>query len=157
MLVSTSELREIFDIADRSLRRCIAEGMPVHQRGGPNRPHQFDTAAVHEWLKHRRLSSGRLDLEQQRARLAKERSDRLAMVNKAQRAALVSVHELAGLRARLESETRHKLLRAACEAVPLLAGVRHLPLAQEIIDRALREALNDIAGSGPHSTGDTDQ
>lgn len=157
MIVETPDLREIFDLPDRTLRRYVAEGLPVHQRGGPGRPHQFDSVAVHEWLKARRLSSGRLDLEQQRARLAKEQAARLAMANERLRAGTASVHDVAGLWAKLASETRHRLLRAAAEVIPRLRGVRHLPEAQDIIDSALRKALDDIAGTAPHSTGDTDQ
>lgn len=144
-IVETVELAAIFDVSVRTIGRWIAEGMPVHERGGGAGKYSlFDTAKCIGW-RVAQSSGSDLDLNAERARLAKEQADKTALDNALRREELVSVHDVKGLWAKLASETRSRVLGVPVKVAPLVMGLESMPEAKEIIETALYDALNSLA------------
>lgn len=69
-------LCDMFGCSHQAVANWQAEGMPVLEAGGPNRPSIFDSVAVHEWLVARAV--GKVKPEDQRERLARLQGDEVA-------------------------------------------------------------------------------
>ncbi len=100
-----------------------------------------------------RMANGALDLNAERARLAKEQADRTAMANAVERGELLRVATVATEWGRMLSACRAKLLAAPTKLAPRLAKektpVRCLELVTTEIYAALHELSNYRPGNEP--------
>ncbi|SIQ46647.1 MULTISPECIES: hypothetical protein [Acidiphilium] len=86
-----------------------------------------------------------LDLVTERARLAKEQADRIAMENDLTRRNVVLIEDVVKIVSPLLSNLRTRLLAIPAECAVALAGVKSPAAAEAIVMRIVIDALTDLA------------
>lgn len=142
---------EICGLSGRRIRQLVqaGEGPPQDNNG------HFPAREFGEWLKRRHLSGivvgadGKsLDLESERARLAKEQADKYEMENSERRGVLADVEKLAAEWSRVGANIRTRLLSIPSTAAPQVAGLS-IPEAKHIIEQLIHDALSELSESPP--------
>lgn len=90
------QIAELFGVSRETINNWQDAGFPVARRGGPNLPSEYDSADCIRWLiarevRSRREAAGSDELTAERARLAKEQADKIAMQNAERRGELAPV------------------------------------------------------------------
>lgn len=141
-----------------TLAEWAKHGLPVTRAERNGLPNTYDTVAVIRWMIARETGSKDEDgnvivFEAERARLTKEQADKVAMDNAVKRGDLMSVTEVAKHWAGLVVNAKTRLLSIPTKAAPLVIGARSLPVAREIIERFVVEALNELVSADFHPDG----
>lgn len=87
-----------------------------------------------------------LELQRERARLAKEQADKTAMENAEKRGDLVSSRVMAETWANLCAAIKSKFLGMPTRAAPLVMGCQSLPEVKEVLDELVYEVLHELSG-----------
>ena len=86
-----------------------------------------------------------LDLVAERARLAKEQADRIAMENDITRGSVVPIDSIIEILGKCLSTTRTRLLAIPSECALQFAAARTPALAEEVIRRVIYDALTELS------------
>jgi phage terminase Nu1 subunit (DNA packaging protein) len=141
--VTGVELAAHLDLSPRALR-------DYQERGVVPRGADYDTARV-AYIRHLRAraagqaSEDGLDLAGERARLASEQADSMAMKNALQRGEQAAISDLEFAVTSLLSGVRGKLLALPSKLALELAAEGDPAVCQELIAKGLHEALTEIA------------
>jgi phage terminase Nu1 subunit (DNA packaging protein) len=153
MIVNRQTWCQIADWSSRYFDKAVAAGFPVKKRPATRQDDwQIDTVEGIGWLVAQRLEElGRLaagevlDLNAQRARLAKEQADRTAMENDRLRGRLLDADEVKQVMARYVGAANARLGGLPVKWSPIVRpdnpteARRHLELAIEEVRADLRE------------------
>ncbi len=143
-LVSKNTLCEILGKTQAQVTTLIGEGLPIRQKAAKmGASHQFDTAAVINWLISR-TQGGSLNAE--KTRLAKHQADQKAIQNARLRGELVPANLVVRHCSSQSASIRSRLLLA-----PNRIRGRFPELEPEIldgIDTEIRDTLVDLSVSG---------
>ena len=131
----------------RNLARRL-EGLEPDESEG--RSPKWRMARVH---RHMMRGAEVGDPQREKARLDKLRADKVELELERERGETVSVHEVAGLWAKLASEARARLLGMPTKAAPLVMGCKRVAQAKEILDREVHDALGALADPGAGASG----
>lgn len=158
MRVNAARLADVIGVSTKTVTRWREEGMPRRSAGAAGMEDEYDTAEVIRWMIARETGSKDEDgnvivFEAERARLTKEQADKVAMDNAVKRGDLMSVTEVAKHWAGLVVNAKTRLLSIPTKAAPLVIGARSLPVAREIIERFVVEALNELVSADFHPDG----
>jgi len=145
MIVDQAGLADAFGVSVRTVQRWSAEpDCPIHQRGGagPGRPHQYILADVINWrLAQAGMSSDRLDLQHEQARLAAARAETAEMQNAATRLELVPTETICDALIAVISECRMRLLGLPDAMAPRVIGYDSIPMVRAVLNDAILDAL----------------
>lgn len=161
MRVNRAGLADVLGRSENTITNWLSEGMPRVSAGVVRgKSDEYDTAEVIRWLVARESGSNAIgedgeviSFEAERARLTKEQADKVAMDNAVKRGDLMSVTEVAKHWAGLVVNAKTRLLSIPTKAAPLVIGARSLPVAREIIERFVVEALNELVSADFHPDG----
>jgi hypothetical protein len=145
--VSQTRLATLIGVAPKTLTAWGKEAIPIPiaARGRGSRPHTYHVPSVVAWLLERAaVGRDRLELEQERARLAAHQADAQEMKNLSSRGELAPVEELADSLGRTILHCRTRLLGLPTELAPLVIGHRELPIVRDILDAGIRTALSEL-------------
>ena len=88
--VNKRELSELLNVSERTLTSWQKEGMPVADKGGRGAAHRYDVADVVRWLTARGGTEREsLDLNAERARLARAQAERTELALARERGLLI--------------------------------------------------------------------
>lgn len=155
--VTTSEMAALLGVHPNTLPRLANEGK-LH-RAPKGRGHYWRQASVSTYCNHLRDVAGNkglsenIDLTAERARLAKEQADKVALQNAALRAEMVDVRTVEATWLSASTAARRRLL-----AIP--SRMRNAGLEPDLsarLDREMRMALTDLADNGPAAAPDDDE
>lgn len=148
------QVAQALDLSTKMVNDLIARGTITKKPRG-----QYDLEeAVKEYVRHirevaaGRLRAGDLDLAEERARLAKEQADAKEMENSIARGDLVMIDDVADQFGKQLTAVRTRLLAIPVKAAPLLIGMDRPVEIQDILERLMEEALNELVGYNPQTT-----
>lgn len=136
-------LCDVFGCSHQAVAEWQEQGMPVTERGGPNRPSVFDSVAVHEWLTKRAVD--RVQGESQRDRVFRLQGDQLEMQLAKERGRLIDVEEVEPKMRAAIIAAREGLLRERRRLAALLDGVSERSRREAIIGETHEAFLRRLA------------
>lgn len=101
-----------------------------------------------------RLSQSGLDLQEERARLAKEQADAKEMENAVERGDLVYIEDVAKQIENQLTKVRTRLLAVPTKVAPEAHACATMREVQSVIEQAIIEALNELVGYAEEDAGD---
>ena len=141
MEVDIDQLADITGWSRTTIYRYIKnDDMPIKKRGKPGVGHAFDTVAIISWHIHRQIPEA-LDLNAERARLAKEQADAAALKNAIEREEWAPVTPLLSAVAGVFGEVRTRLLSLPRTLAPRVVGYESLPEIERLLDDGIRDGL----------------
>lgn len=140
LLLPKRLLAKAFGISTAALDRWDIK--PHKKRG---RESLYYLPDVIKWRLNRDTKEA-LDLNVERARLAKAQADRTEFDLKISRGEYVNKDEAGGLLETVVMAIRAKLLSLPTKTAPLVTGVKKLPEARDILDGATHEILAELSG-----------
>ncbi len=146
---TTSEFAEIFNVTPKCVRDWIADGLPVvkaGKRGAGNESHIDLEAGVRWYFEADRQL---LELNQQRARLAKEQADKTAMDNTVKRGELLSVRTVEIEIGRMFSSMRAKLLGLPTKLAPRVAREKTPARCLDLMTTEIHACLTELSEYRP--------
>lgn len=149
MIKTTSEFADVCGVTPKCVRDWIADGMPVVRAGqrGAGRESQIDLEAGIRWYFQAHRNA--LELNQQRARLAKEQADKTAMENAVARGELLSVQTVETEWVRFVSACRAKLLGLPTKLAPRVAKEKKPALCLDLMTTEIHAALHELSEYSP--------
>jgi len=144
------EAAEVAGLSRRHLRRLDTSDDPPPRDGeGRYPPREFG-----RWLQRRIVSeSGTLDLDAERARLAKEQADKIAMENARRREILVDSERVREWWRAIVTTARKRLLVIPKRVAPNVMGAASLPAVRDVLETEIYAALNELSGTVPDDSG----
>lgn len=150
--ISPKAAAELADISTRQLERLRqSDDPPPKDANGHYIARDFG-----QWLRRRNLSGLSispdgiaLDLDAERARLAKEQADKTAMENAVRRADLVSSELVADWWSHVITNAKTRLLGIPTLAAPLVLGAKNLAAVRDKLEELISESLNELSRTNP--------
>ena len=150
--LSQADAARILGKTGRTLRYWTDQGAPRNADG------TYSIPDLVEWLITKSASSGGdLNLEAERARLAKEQADKTALENEVRRGRLVEAEEVLRTWTDLIAAARARLLAMPSKLGPMLTNVGDANVAASRIREEVYAALSELAepvGSSSGSSAD---
>jgi len=153
MQCNKRQLSEVVGVSTQAITQWQKHpNFPIRAAGKRGAGNVYETADVIRWMCRReveKLTTGsqgeRLDLEAERARLAKEQADKTELGNKVLRGELVPVTEPAALLEKVIVAFRSRVLSIPTKAAPHVHGCKTLSETRDELENALYDALNELA------------
>jgi len=147
-LLTGKQAAELIGVTVRRLNQiCNDDGGPTKDSYG-----KYPACDFGEWMRRRHAESlgvqtngERLDLNAERARLAKEQADKTQMENSRSRGESIPARQAAAVLEKVVMSFRSKVLSIPTKAAPLVHGCKSLADTRDKIEAALFEALNELA------------
>ena len=154
-VVNRSRLAVVFGVARTTVDAWVAEGCPMIKRpASKGDPAEFDTAEVHAWLIKRAVTRAtadrpaagdQLDLEAERALLAREQRIAQEMKNQAARGQLLPRAEVTAAVQSAFTRVRARMLALPTKAAPQVASLRTLAEIKTVLTELVHEALRELS------------
>jgi phage terminase Nu1 subunit (DNA packaging protein) len=155
-MATLSEVASHLQMDVGSLSKMIDRGIVTKQARA-----QYDLDTVRkEYILHirevaaGRFKAGELDLQVERARLAKEQADAKEMENAVERGDLVYIEDVAKQVEGQMTKVRTKLLAIPTKYAPELHAMATAREVQLALEEAITEALNELVGYNPQGAGE---
>lgn len=155
-MASMTEVAAHLHMDLQTLRKLIDRGVITKQERG-----SYDPEVVRkEYILHirevaaGRFKAGELDLQAERARLAKEQADAKEMENAVERGDLVYIEDVAKQVEGQMTKVRTKLLAIPTKFAPELHAMATAREVQLALEQAITEALHELVGYNPQSAGE---
>lgn len=152
MVLDQDTAAALCGITSRRLRQLDSEDDPPPKDVNGKYP----AREFGDWLKRRHLSGlipvgdGKvLDLNAERARLAKEQADKTALENEEKRGVMVDVREIVDRWAAVGTNIKARLLSIPTKAAPLVLGCKTLPQVREVLAQLINDVLSELSASPP--------
>lgn len=131
----------------REFDKRLAEGFPVqHRPASRGEEWRIDTVAGIAWIAAQAAGSGEaLDLEAERARLAKEQADKTAMANAVTRRELLPADEVGRAVTAAFGRVRTRMLGLPAKAGLRLVGRTNAAEVQATLAAYVEDALNELS------------
>lgn len=136
-------LCDLLGYSHQTVAEWQEQGMPVLERGGPNRPSVFDSAAVLAWLVQRAVA--RVHGETPRDRLFRVQADTAEHALAAMRARLIDVDQVEPMMRAAVAAAREGLALERQRLVAQLDGVSDRRQREELIAAAHETFLRRLA------------
>ena len=139
-MISQAELSAKLNISPTNLSKMISAGILTKM-------YDVEKATI-EYISHlRERAAGRgADLSEERARLAKEQADGKEMENEVSRGELVHIKDVGKSLERALVKVRNRLLAIPTDVSQEVMTCDTVAEAQEVIERAILGALNELVG-----------
>lgn len=155
-MASMTEVAAHLHMDLQTFRKLIDRGVITKQERG-----SYDAEQVRkEYILHirevaaGRFKAGELDLQAERARLAKEQADAKEMENAVERGDLVYIEDVAKQVEGQMTKVRTKLLAIPTKYAPELHAMATAREVQLALEEAITEALNELVGYNPQGAGE---
>lgn len=137
--VSLSELSRLTGRTESTLRRAIANGLPVEKRL-PGKPWKIPLEAAREWLETREKARAGTDpeLQKQRTRLTRINADRRELQLRQERGQLIRTVLAQKLWGAVLQNMNQKLEALPVKIAPMLQGLT-IPETKAALDKAIYE------------------
>lgn len=146
-LLTRVELAKHFDISIDRVQQYVSLGLPVHTKGKQGKAALYDLQACEQWVQEnfRQEETGTL----QEAKLRKLTAEAaLAEIElERERGRLVEIDEVAKQVTAMLTNVRAKLLALPTKTSGLCLGLTSQAQIKEVIDNAVREALDELSGA----------
>jgi phage terminase Nu1 subunit (DNA packaging protein) len=144
-LISYRDIGGLFGVSNRTARSWC-EGLAPDMPGGNGAPNKFTLMRVieHHFLVRGTPEGEQLDLDQERARQAKEQADKLGMANAVERGELVRMSSIEEHWGRELGNVRAALMALPRKCAPRVVGIQRMPEIEAVIETAVREALEPV-------------
>lgn len=148
-----SEVAAHLGMSHKNVQELIKKGVIEQQDRGK---YDLDVARK-QYITHvREVAAGRskvgdLDLQEERARLAKEQADAKEMENEVQRGLLVDIESVAAAMEKQLTRVRTKLLAVPTKVAPEAHASSNVKEVQQLLEDAIIEALNELVGYSQES------
>ena len=139
-LFSQQELASMWEVTEGTMSKWLADLDPDEEDG---RKRRYTCKRVHD-----HLNGIGLDLNAERARLAKEQADKLARERQVAEGELLVRAEVEADILRGLSEVKTSLLAGPRKWAPLVTGMESISEVESILDDGIREALSAAAVVG---------
>lgn len=145
-VVNKKQTAIFFGIATQSLDGWMSRGCP-HEKKPGRQAVLFYLPEVVAWRYSGKVDGDNnvLDLQAERARLAKEQADKTAMENARIRGELVPVQAVRQLLEAVLSTFKTRVLALPSKLAPLLIGLTSPVDARDVVDNGLTDALNELS------------
>ena len=152
-MTNQAELAVKLNISYTNLSKMISAGIITKM---PRGEYDVEKATI-EYISHlRERASGRgADLSEERARLAKEQADGKEMENEVSRGELVHIKDVGKNLERALVKVRNRLLAIPTDVSQEVMTCDTVAEAQEVIERAILGALNELVGVDQGEAGET--
>lgn len=150
-IITRAQAAELAGVSERRMFQIDKEGDPPPRDANG----KYAAREYGAWLKRRALSgmvsvNGEvLDLDAERARLAKEQADRTAMENAERRQHLVDVNLVADWWVKIITTAKQRLLGLPTKIAPLVIGCKTIPQAKDVIENNIHEILHELSATDP--------
>jgi phage terminase Nu1 subunit (DNA packaging protein) len=146
---SLRQLSDMFGKSERTLRAWL-EGLEPAVRGGRGVAHQYYLEDVCRWRfgAASRGASEQLDGPHEKARVDKERADKLEMENAILRGDSLPAAEVEAEWVDAFTQIKTLILAAPRKAAPLVVGMSSMPEIEAVLNDILRDSLIRAAGDG---------
>lgn len=121
---------ELFGVSEETINQWQRQGMPVAERGGPNRPNEYEAADCIGWLIDREV--GKVREESPRDRLFTLQAEELSMRLADRRALLVPAVDIEPAMAEAAAHARRLSAGYVHDLVPRLAGADAVSIESEL-------------------------
>jgi phage terminase Nu1 subunit (DNA packaging protein) len=153
-LVTLHELSNLFAVAPETIRNWVGKGCPALRKSDGKKGGQgwkFATADVIEWRMtqtRREAPKEHVDIDEaKRRKLAAEAE--LAEIDAAvKRGELAPISEVAAEFAGMVTAARAKMFSIPTKLAPILASMDQSVEIQAVLDAAMREVVDELAGNG---------
>lgn len=152
-MTSQTELAVKLNISYTNLSKMISAGILTKM---PRGEYDVEKATI-EYIDHlRERAAGRgADLSEERARLAKEQADGKEMENEVSRGELVHIKDVGKNLERSLTKVRNRLLAIPTDISQEVMTCDTVAEAQEVIERAILGALNELVGADQAEASET--
>jgi len=138
----------IMDVSERRVQVLARDGIIPKAKHG-----QYDLiACVQSYIRHLRgvaaghtSQDGKLDLTEERARLAKEQADAQEMKNRQTRAELIPASDQEAALIALASSVQRRVLGVPTKVAPLVALETEAQVCESIVREHIEDALHELA------------
>lgn len=147
-LFKKADIATLFGVSTEAVSKWMQAGLEPHSRSG--REVLFYLPDVIAWRTQGFEDKGTgkvLNLNTERARLAKEQADKTTLENQKLRGELVDVDRVAQEWERIATAVKSKLLSLPTKAAPILQGNDSIPDIQDTLDNLIREALEELVNA----------
>ena len=149
--MSKSKLADLLGVTPRTLTTWATEpDFPRPERRG--RANAYDAGAVVQWWRTREIArlidsedGELLDLNQERAKLARAQASRQQLILAHERGDAVLVADVAASVGAVLTTVRAHLLSLPSKCAPAVHVAETLPETQAILDKAVHEALSELS------------
>jgi len=147
-MATLAELAKHLDMQVSNLQKLIAQGVIAKQDKGQYNLDQARSEYIHHFraINQGRMTKDGLDLQAERARLAKEQADAKEMENAIERGDLVYIEDVAKQFENQLTKVRTKLLALPTKLAPECHASATLLEVQSIIEAGIVESLNELVG-----------
>jgi phage terminase Nu1 subunit (DNA packaging protein) len=150
-LVTKKRLSEIFGISQPTLTELQKLGMPIEERGERGQRHTYDTSAVYRWLlareaaKHHNGDGRPLDLDQERAALARVDRELKELALRQRQGELVERRKMQGELFAAARIGRDALLSTADRLAAVVAGEHDERKVYSLLQEETRRIATELA------------
>ncbi len=149
MIVNKRKLAEVFGVAEETITNWMKAGMPVLTQRRGSGGNEYETADCIRWQFLRETGGDdALDLNQERARLAKAQADRAELDAAELKGEMVRYEELSPHWVARGAAMRARLLTMSTKIAPRVRVAISDAEAATLIDVEILEALAEISGDG---------
>ena len=147
-LVAYRDISALFGVSERTAR-VWCEGLAPDSPGGKGKPNKFQLMRVieHHFLIRSTPDGEQLDLDQERARQAKEQADKLGMANAVERGELVRMSSIEEHWGRELGNVRSALMALPRKCAPRVVGIQRMPEIEAVIETEIRDAIEPITAT----------
>ncbi len=152
--VDGNALASMFGVSRTTVANWVRSGCPREPNGKFKIPHVIAWKAKRDAGRGGSPGEGgdaasRPNLDGERARLAREQADKLAMENAISRGELVHVDDAAAMIEEVVVAIKAKILSLGTKLAPLVVSCSSIVQVRALIDRSADELLRDIAAIDP--------
>ena len=154
MIVNKRGLADAFGVSEETITQWQKAGMPIQTARKGTMGNEYELAPCIRWYALRESGGdGALDLNQERARLAKAQADKTELEAAELKGEMVRYEELSAHWAARGSAMRSRLLTLPTKIAPRARVAENDQAASALIEAEIIEALTEISGNGvPDST-----
>lgn len=146
-LLTRVELAKHFDISIDRVQQYVSLGLPVHTKGKQGKAALYDLEACEQWVQEnfRQEESGTLADAKLRKLTAEAALAEIELER--ERGRLVEIDEVARQVTAMLTNVRAKLLALPTKTSGLVLGLQTQREIKEVLDDAVREALDELASA----------
>lgn len=143
-IVNNTELAEIFGVSKITIYNYQKEGMPVVKEGSKGIEAENDTSQCIDWFANKRNKD--IEYTEERARLTKLQADKVQIEIDLINGEIIKIEDVKQSWEKSLGELRSMLLSLPSNITPSLMGIEDESEVQEILNKKIKEILNNVAG-----------
>ena len=146
-----TEVAGLLKVSIKTVGVWVKRGCPYVQKADRSRQQewQFDIASVTEWRQEQAIQAAvgdtsKLDIDEARRRKLAAEAALAELALRVQRGELIEIETIAKAAGEEFANMRAKLLAMPSKLAPLIIGAKTMPEAQDILETAVVEALDEF-------------